>query len=290
MACVSYIPRRFIVTAYIFIGFMVMLYLRANLSIAIVDMTSNQTIKLDNSTFLKVSLGTFFQNLCNLQENLRITIFVFHIIQEPEFNWTTLQLGIIISAFNYGYLFAPPGGMLAARYGGATVFGLGVLITGCLTVLTPIFCRVNLFVFILTRMVEGIFEVRIQHKFVTREKFNSTYLVKIKWAFMCLQSFSTAATVVIFAHWAPPDERARLIAISFAGAYLGTSMNYPISGYIAKEYGWEAVFYISGEKVEYICNGCRLKQARISWIKMKSLRVGSGFSHLELIGIGTNKS
>ena len=50
-----YIPRRFIVTAYTFLGFMVMLYLRANLSIALVDMTSTRNVTNGNSTHLKVS-------------------------------------------------------------------------------------------------------------------------------------------------------------------------------------------------------------------------------------------
>lgn len=63
---------------------------------------------------------------------------------------------------------------------------------------------------------------------------------------LVVQAFSMASSAELYAHWAPPEERARLIVFSHAGVYFGTAINYPISGYIAKIFGWEAIFYVSG--------------------------------------------
>lgn len=56
-----------------------------------------------------------------------------------------------------------------------------------------------------------------------------------------------ASSAELYAHWAPPNERARFIVFSHAGIYFGTAINYPISGYIANIFGWEAIFYVSGK-------------------------------------------
>ena len=46
--------------------------------------------------------------------------------------------------------------------------------------------------------------------------------------------------------WAPPNERARLAAVSFSGAQFGTIISMPLSGVICQYWGWPVMFYIFG--------------------------------------------
>lgn len=81
--------------------------------------------------------------------------------QEAEFNWSSVEKGLILSSFSFGYFFSPLGGMLASKYGGVTVFGVGIMITSVLTMLSPIFVRLNTIVFMIGRIFEGIAEVNV---------------------------------------------------------------------------------------------------------------------------------
>lgn len=68
--------------------------------------------------------------------------------------------GWVLSAFYFGYLFTQiPGGYLASRYGGRYVFGIGILLTSVLTLLTPLAARIHIGALIGLRVLEGCFEV-----------------------------------------------------------------------------------------------------------------------------------
>ncbi len=70
-----------------------------------------------------------------------------------------VEKGIILGSFSWGYLAAPIGAMVATKFGGVKVFGLGVVGTGILTVASPVLIRWNLKGYIAGRILEGIFEV-----------------------------------------------------------------------------------------------------------------------------------
>ena len=71
-----------------------------------------------------------------------------------------LQSGWILSSFFYGYIFTQiPGGYLAGKYGGRYIFGVGVLMTAILTLLTPLAAEIHIGALIALRVVEGFFEV-----------------------------------------------------------------------------------------------------------------------------------
>lgn len=68
--------------------------------------------------------------------------------------------GNILGSFFYGYLFTQvPGGRLAERFGGKWLFGLGVLCTAILTLLTPVAARWGVGALITVRVLEGLGEV-----------------------------------------------------------------------------------------------------------------------------------
>ena len=52
-----------------------------------------------------------------------------------------------------------PAGLIAGRYGGKWVFGVGNLITAILTLLSPLAANVSRQLFIVIRVIEGLAEV-----------------------------------------------------------------------------------------------------------------------------------
>lgn len=141
-----------------------------------------------------------------------------NVTQPAEFKWNSKDQGIILSSFFYGYIFTQiPGGYLAARFGGKNLYGGGILMTALFTLLTPLAARGNMYMLIAIRVLEGLFEG------VT---------------FPCMHA--------IWSKWAPPMERSKLSSISFSGPFAGTVIGMTLSGAIAHNHGWPAVFYFFG--------------------------------------------
>ena len=68
--------------------------------------------------------------------------------------------GWILSAYFFGYILTQfPGGILAQRFGGKWVFGVGVAMTALLTVLIPLAAMRNVWLLVSVRVLQGAFEV-----------------------------------------------------------------------------------------------------------------------------------
>ena len=68
--------------------------------------------------------------------------------------------GWVLSSFFYGYIITQiPGGYLASKYGGRFVYGIGILMTSILTLLTPLAAEIHIGALIGLRALEGFFEV-----------------------------------------------------------------------------------------------------------------------------------
>lgn len=66
----------------------------------------------------------------------------------------------MLSSFFYGYIVTQlPGGFLALKFGGKNLFGLGILSTAVLTLLTPLAARENVAVLVSLRVLIGLCEV-----------------------------------------------------------------------------------------------------------------------------------
>ena len=100
--------------------------------------------------------------------------------QIQEFPWSPSLQGIVLGSFFYGYILSQiPGGWLAARHGGKRVFGIGIAVTSLITLITPLLARLSIYLLVLGRVIEGIFEV---NKFVYKSKikFTNIYILNRK--------------------------------------------------------------------------------------------------------------
>ena len=70
------------------------------------------------------------------------------------------MIGIVLSSFFYGYIITQlPGGVLALKCGGKNLFGLGILSTAVLTLLTPVAARASVGLLVALRVLIGLCEV-----------------------------------------------------------------------------------------------------------------------------------
>ena len=137
----------------------------------------------------------------------------------PRFDWNYWKQGLVLGAFSYGYTATQLiGGRLAEVFGFKLVYGLCLLLTGFLSVLTPLVTTHLPFeCFITLRVIQGLFEG------VT---------------FPCCH--------VITSRWVEPEKRSSFIARSYFGTTFGLIITYPICGYMSHTYGWESAFYLTG--------------------------------------------
>ena len=68
--------------------------------------------------------------------------------------------GWVLSAFFFGYVLTQiPGGWLSERIGGRWIYGIGIVMTAVLTLLTPVVAYISVWLLIAVRVLEGFFEV-----------------------------------------------------------------------------------------------------------------------------------
>ncbi|KAK3802944.1 hypothetical protein RRG08_051700 [Elysia crispata] len=242
------IGSRHVLTFWAFVGFINVYAMRVNLSVAMVAMVNSSSSTGNHNSLPHKPLETFrleYSNHRQWSQFVRgknhskdwevggIEVHNNDTCPNPpgwknstsskagEFHWDEATQGNILGAFFYGYMVSQiPGGWLATRYGGKRVFGLGVLCTSVLTLLTPLAARTSLYLLIALRVVEGIGEG------VTFPAMHSMYGL-----------------------WAPVFERSKLVVFAYAGSDIGTVISLPISGVLCDSDiagGWPSVFYLFG--------------------------------------------
>ncbi|KAH6937103.1 hypothetical protein HPB50_025564 [Hyalomma asiaticum] len=192
-----------------FLGFVNVYALRVNLSVALVAMV-NHTAILANST---PSSGEECkaEPANSTKEKL----------QDGTFIWNEYEQGIILGAFFYGYVVTQiPGGRLAERVGAKWLYGVGVLVTALLTLLTPVAASWSIYAFVTLRVMMGLGE-----------------------------GVTFPAMHAMIARWLPKDERSLLSTIIYSGGQIGTVVAMPVSGLLCDSTflgGWPAAFYVFG--------------------------------------------
>ncbi|XP_064642152.1 sialin-like [Lineus longissimus] len=140
---------------------------------------------------------------------------------KPEFYWDRPLQGYILGSFFYGYIITQvPGGWLSGYFGGKRVFGAGMLLTALSTILLPVCARAHVGLVIFMRVLSGL----------------GTGVV-----FPAMHS--------LWAKWAPPLERTKLISFTYAGTMLGNILAFFLSGVLCAygfDNGWPSIFYLFG--------------------------------------------
>ena len=211
---------------------------------------------------LMLFFGLF--NVYAMRVNLSVAI-------EPMscmFNWNSSTEGLTLSAFFIGYLGGNiPGGMLAEKYGGKLVFGLGSLATAILTLILP-FCTFghlfndnSLSCYCLNSeesswcFNQGNFTNNDDVCSNVRSYYDGCNVKSYVWVLIVLRFFMGLFESVTFPamysllnRWTAKAEKSKMIGISCAGMYFGTALGFPISSFIIASKsdiygGWCNVFY-----------------------------------------------
>ncbi|RNA37043.1 Vesicular glutamate transporter 1 [Brachionus plicatilis] len=130
---INAIKKRHILTIYSFFGFFFAYIFRANLSVAILEM-SKQNKPVANLT---------------QQENNTLDL--------PQSEWSPLLQGYILSSFFYGYILTQiPAAYLTSRYGGRNLFGAGVGLSALLCLAMPLAAYIGPSYLMAIRILQGL--------------------------------------------------------------------------------------------------------------------------------------
>ncbi|KAK7092725.1 sialin-like isoform X2 [Littorina saxatilis] len=138
-----------------------------------------------------------------------------------EFLWDKKLQGLLLGAFFWGYMILQVvGGTVSERFGAKRVIAIGMFPVAILNLLSPVCARANPYLFLVVRVLVGLGE-----------------------------GVMYPAAQALWARWAPPNERSRLIGFSYAGGQFGNAIIFPIGGYLCAygfDGGWPSVFYVIG--------------------------------------------
>lgn len=133
-----------------------------------------------------------------------------------EFEFTSVQMGLIFSAFSWTYLmFQIPGGIMVKRYSPRVLYAFSLITWSVATVFQG-FARGFVTLFGL-RMATGVFEA---------------------------PAFPINNRVV--SNWFPDNERASAIAIYTSGQFLGLAFLMPVLSKVQFYVGWKGLFVVTG--------------------------------------------
>ncbi|XP_074419357.1 sodium-dependent phosphate transport protein 3-like [Larus michahellis] len=136
----------------------------------------------------------------------------------PVYNWSAETQGIVLSSFFYGYgLTQVLGGYCSGLFGGKPILGSGLLLSSVLTLLVPPAAELGL-----------------------------SFLIGLQVLLGLAEGVIFPAQYTLWAKWAPPLERSRLVNIADAGCTFGTFFALFLAGIICQSLGWPFVFYIFG--------------------------------------------
>ncbi|KAG8259607.1 hypothetical protein J6590_008642 [Homalodisca vitripennis] len=141
------------------------------------------------------------------------------VVEKVDITWNIMEIFNILRAPYFGNAATQIlGGWLGACLGGSRVFGVAVALSALFSLVTPFLVNIGVAnILIAIRFIEGLFE-------------GVTY----------------PSIIAVWSRWAPPQERARLVTIAFAGRYFGTVVNGPVFLLIINTLGWSYIFYVTG--------------------------------------------
>jgi hypothetical protein len=154
--------------------------------------------------------------LCNLDKvNMSVAI----VPMAASFGWTSVEKGLVQSAFFWGYAFTQvPGGYLASKYGGKFVLFAGVMLWSFGTLIAPMCANFSFTALLVSRFLVGLGE-----------------------------GVAPSAATGILAKGVPGSQRSKAVTATFGGLDVGSLSGLIIAPPIILFLGgWPAVFYLFG--------------------------------------------
>ncbi|XP_078601297.1 sialin-like isoform X1 [Branchiostoma floridae x Branchiostoma japonicum] len=199
-------PARYILSCVFFLGIITLVTTRNGFSVAIVVMVNS------SSSATPVNQSAADYQLCPSSGSGNTSVQSV----EGELEWSKSLRGTLLGAYYYGYIITQVvGGVLEQKLGGKIVYGTGMLAIAVLDALGPVASRASPWAMFAVRFIMGL---------VSGVLFPTMYGV--------------------WGRWAPPNERSKLLAISYIGLPIGNIINYPLASFLAVQLGWEYIFYI----------------------------------------------
>ncbi|KAF5836492.1 major facilitator superfamily domain-containing protein [Dunaliella salina] len=171
----------------------------------------SSTLPSKTQLVMACSLGFCLANM----DKVNFTLAVIPMGLENE--WTPTMVGLVQSAFFYGFLLMQiPGSILTTRLGGANVLPRGVSVWSTATACVPFFAS-NMPVLCGLRAITGLGE-----------------------------AIAPSSIVDIISRAVPPEERASSVSFAFSGLHLGSICGLLLSPAIISTAGWPSLFYLLG--------------------------------------------
>lgn len=218
---------RFLIAIIAFLGYGVQYIQRINMSVAIVCMVNNTEIKrqIAVSRGIDLSFNSLEANSsialvteahqCMFKEQANQKAF------DGPYAWNKKIQGLILSAYFYGYITTQiAGGFLSIKFGAKIVLAIAILIGSLLTMLSPVASGISPWVLFACRFFTGV-----------------------------AHGAFWPAMSSLWAHWAPPTERSRLVGIANAGSQIGNVAALSLGGLLCVKGpfgGWPSIFYFFG--------------------------------------------
>lgn len=146
----------------------------------------------------------------------RVNLSVSVPVIQKEFGWSKTEMGVILSAFTWGFvIFKLPAGWLADKFGGLRTMTWGLFTWSLATLFTP-FAASKWGLFTM-RLLLGIGEI--------------TY---------------PASQVAVITKYYPKTERSKVNGICLSASDVGSMLATPLAAWLLVLYGWRPLFYILG--------------------------------------------
>lgn len=148
---------------------------------------------------------------------IRIILSVAILPLSKTYQWDENTKGLMLSSFYWGYITTQiPGGLLAKKYGGKVVLGIGFFVASLFTMLLPLVAEWK-YAFLALRIMSGVGE-----------------------------GVSFPSVYTLYGDWLPKSEKTILIAIVTCASYGGTILAMTLSPLIINSLGWSWLFYGTG--------------------------------------------
>lgn len=197
------IPMRAIIGALIFTSCLIAYMLRVNISINVIAMVAPQDLP---SRVTDSGNGTGALEKFTAAPDYG-----------PRYEWDSSTQGLILGSYFWGYIITSiPGGFVSERFGPARTITIVTIISGAVTILTPLCASWHYGLVIANRFILGL-----------------------------LGGVIYPALHCLISRWAPPAEKGKFIGALLGGS-LGTVLTWPIMGAIIETWNWMWAFYAPG--------------------------------------------